>query len=377
MAQYSNSSNVKLFVGGLSFETTRSSLYKYFEPYGAITDCVAMVDKANRPRGFGFVTFESTESATRVLQDAPHVIDDRQVDVKRAEPMAADSRPVNETSNQSVSPVFEHTKIFVGGLAPEVNEENFRQYFEQFGKIVESFLLYDQSTSHHRGFGFVCFEDKRSADEVLACKSEHIIAKKWVEVKLAQTKESMPVSVRRSQPPPQPQQHYVHPGMYSNMRDLRADLHRRTEPVFHTYGPPYRPYANVPPYPPSHNYLAPGPGAPYEGYSSYGPVSDFDSTYGNVMYDLRDAYYDREMRYYGRDVPRLVNRYIENRFLEDYYARDYTYNPSTNYAYPYQYDQPFAYNIEESYYGPTRTTPTCAFGTTEGTTNPAARSNPY
>jgi RNA recognition motif-containing protein len=35
---------------------------RYFEKFGALEDCVIMVDRDNKTRGFGFVTF-TTESA--------------------------------------------------------------------------------------------------------------------------------------------------------------------------------------------------------------------------------------------------------------------------------------------------------------------------
>lgn len=34
----------KLFIGGLSYETTDSTLKSYFEKWGTITDCVVMTD---------------------------------------------------------------------------------------------------------------------------------------------------------------------------------------------------------------------------------------------------------------------------------------------------------------------------------------------
>jgi len=40
----------------------------------------------NRSRGFGFITFASVESINKALSDQPHVIDNRQVDPKRATP---------------------------------------------------------------------------------------------------------------------------------------------------------------------------------------------------------------------------------------------------------------------------------------------------
>ncbi|KAJ2765153.1 hypothetical protein GGI18_006277, partial [Coemansia linderi] len=52
----------KLFVGGLSWETDEIKLRNYFSRYGNIVDCTIMRDPmSSRPRGFGFVTFDSMD----------------------------------------------------------------------------------------------------------------------------------------------------------------------------------------------------------------------------------------------------------------------------------------------------------------------------
>jgi RNA recognition motif-containing protein len=46
----------KLFVGGLSWETTHDNLQRYFQRYGEVTDCCVMKNnETGRSRGFGFV----------------------------------------------------------------------------------------------------------------------------------------------------------------------------------------------------------------------------------------------------------------------------------------------------------------------------------
>ncbi|XP_038898856.1 RNA-binding protein 1-like [Benincasa hispida] len=77
----------KIFVGGLSAELTEDEFKNYFEKFGKITDVVVMHDSVtNRPRGFGFITFESVESVDSVLQSNFHELNGRRVEVKRAIP---------------------------------------------------------------------------------------------------------------------------------------------------------------------------------------------------------------------------------------------------------------------------------------------------
>lgn len=75
----------KLFIGGLTRNTTTKQLRDHFSAYGRVLDCVAMRQPDGRPRGFGYVTLDSEAAAERVVSE-PQVIDGRIVDMKRAVP---------------------------------------------------------------------------------------------------------------------------------------------------------------------------------------------------------------------------------------------------------------------------------------------------
>ena len=78
--------DAKIFVGGLSRETTTTGLRVYFERFGDIADCVVIKDRSTgAPRGFGFVTYASQVTAHRVVQHR-HVIDGKEVEAKPAVP---------------------------------------------------------------------------------------------------------------------------------------------------------------------------------------------------------------------------------------------------------------------------------------------------
>ena len=58
----------KLFVGGLSWETTDSDLKKTFSAYGEVTEAKVITDReTGRSRGFGFVTFAEDENAKSAI----------------------------------------------------------------------------------------------------------------------------------------------------------------------------------------------------------------------------------------------------------------------------------------------------------------------
>lgn len=58
----------KLFVGGLSWDTTDDGLRQAFQVHGEITEAKVITDReTGRSRGFGFVTFAADENAKSAI----------------------------------------------------------------------------------------------------------------------------------------------------------------------------------------------------------------------------------------------------------------------------------------------------------------------
>ncbi|KAL0536831.1 hypothetical protein IC582_025793 [Cucumis melo] len=77
----------KIFVGGLASTVTESEFKNYFDQFGTITDVVVMYDHNTlRPRGFGFITYDSEEAVEKVLIKTFHELNGKMVEVKRAVP---------------------------------------------------------------------------------------------------------------------------------------------------------------------------------------------------------------------------------------------------------------------------------------------------
>lgn len=186
----------KLFIGGISWETTEDRLKDYFKRFGEVVEAVIMKDRTTRrARGFGFVVFADPAIADRVVLDK-HTIDGRTVEAKKAIPRD-DQQHMNRNSNIAHAPPSQARtkKIFVGGLAPTVTENDFRKYFEQFGTITDVVVMYDHSTQRPRGFGFITYDSEDAVDKVLQ-KNFHDLNGKMVEVKRAVPKELSPSPAR-------------------------------------------------------------------------------------------------------------------------------------------------------------------------------------
>ncbi|XP_077391965.1 heterogeneous nuclear ribonucleoprotein A3 isoform X2 [Festucalex cinctus] len=174
----------KLFIGGLSFETTEESLRAHFEQWGTLTDCVVMKDPGSkRSRGFGFVTYSSMLEVDDAMKARPHKVDGRVVEPKRAVSREDSNKPGAHLTVK---------KIFVGGIKEDTEEYHIRDYFKKYGKIESIEIMEERSTGKKRGFCFVTFDDHDTVDKIVAQKY-HTINAHNCEVRKALSKQEMNV----------------------------------------------------------------------------------------------------------------------------------------------------------------------------------------
>jgi len=195
----------KLFLGGISPNTTTEAIESHFAKYGTVVDAVVMY-KDGKHRGFGFVTFDSPECVSLALAEE-QVIDGRTVDVKPAVPQgeAPPPRSDNFISSFPGAPMPPKNgpacdKVFIGGLAQTTTDEMVQQYFSQYGVIVDCVVMKDRGSNRSRGFGFVQFDSPNPVEQIIADYANHHIEGKWVEVKKAVPQDQMPPGASRGMP---------------------------------------------------------------------------------------------------------------------------------------------------------------------------------
>lgn len=80
---------VKLFVGGLSWDTTDESLKSFFSGAGTVVSANVIKDKyTGRSRGFGFVEMSSEKEAEEAKKLNGQALDGRNISVNDARPQA-------------------------------------------------------------------------------------------------------------------------------------------------------------------------------------------------------------------------------------------------------------------------------------------------
>ncbi|CAF4557275.1 unnamed protein product [Rotaria socialis] len=207
----------KLFVGGLTWDTTQEDLREYFSSFGNVLDCSIKHDPSTgRSRGFAFLVFDSKDIVERILSQNDHFVKGRRVDPKPAHRRlnAANNQMNNITNNNvssqsslygvgptsavpytnmmmgagaSANPYSNNRKVFIGGLDPSFPDTKLREYFSKFGQIDEIDLPYDKEKNERRPFCFISFQTEQAAQEVLRLQ-RHTIGDISVDVKRAKPK---------------------------------------------------------------------------------------------------------------------------------------------------------------------------------------------
>lgn len=155
----------KLFVGGLSRQTTDRELRDYFSKFGDIESVTVKIDQyTGQSRGFAFIVFTNPKTIDKLLASGDHYIQKRKVDPKR------------------VSKKSQHGKIFVGGLTPEISDDDIKGYFSQYGTIVEFQAPFDKQKNQRKAFCFITFESKDTMLNLLKTPKQFINGKE-VDVK--------------------------------------------------------------------------------------------------------------------------------------------------------------------------------------------------
>lgn len=75
-------------------------------------------------------------------------------------------------------------KIFAGGLARTVTEDDLQKYFEQFGSITNVVIIRNQVTQRSRGFGYITFNSEDAVQSAIR-EPFHELNGKMVEVAIA------------------------------------------------------------------------------------------------------------------------------------------------------------------------------------------------
>lgn len=138
---HSSPSSRRLMVRNIHFNTSDQRFSAFFESFGPLDDALIVKERSGHSKGYGFVTFSTSDGVKNCLLASPLFLDGRQLHVK----LAADPFVSRD-----------QTKLFVRNLSDQTTTDSLRAVFSQFGHLKECVVVRD-STGRSRGYGFLNF----------------------------------------------------------------------------------------------------------------------------------------------------------------------------------------------------------------------------
>nr|GME06384.1 UBP1-associated protein 2C-like [Ipomoea batatas]GME18497.1 UBP1-associated protein 2C-like [Ipomoea batatas] len=151
----------KLFIRGLGWETTTDKLRSLFSAYGELEEAVVILDKATgKSKGYGFITFKHIDGAMLALKEPSKQIDGRMT-VTQLAAAGMQGGPGGGSSNNPVD--ISLRKIYVGNVPYDMPTERLLQHFSMYGEIEEGPLGFDKVTGKSKGYALFVYKTAEAA----------------------------------------------------------------------------------------------------------------------------------------------------------------------------------------------------------------------
>ncbi|KAI4349059.1 hypothetical protein L6164_009704 [Bauhinia variegata] len=168
-----------VFVKNLAESVDNVGLQELFEKFGTILSSKVVMSDDGKSKGYGFVQFDSEESANAAIDKLNgSIVGDKQIYVGKF---------VKKSDRILPSPDAKYTNLYVKNFDPDITEELLLEKFSSFGKIV-SLVLANDGNGLSKGFGFVNFDNPDDARRALEAMNGVQLGSKMLYVARAQKK---------------------------------------------------------------------------------------------------------------------------------------------------------------------------------------------
>lgn len=148
-----------VFIKNLDKNIDNKAMYDTFSAFGNILSCKVAQDEKGNSKGYGFVHFETEESANTSIEKVNGMLlNGKKVYVGRFIPRKEREKELGEKAK-----LF--TNVYVKNFGDELNDETLKEMFEKYGTITSHRVMVKDGKS--RGFGFVAFENPESAEHAV------------------------------------------------------------------------------------------------------------------------------------------------------------------------------------------------------------------
>jgi polyadenylate-binding protein len=146
-----------VFIKNLDSAIDNKALHDTFNQFGNILSCKVAQGEFGNSRGYGFIHFETGDSASRAIQGVNGMLlNDKKVFVGHH--IAKKDR---QSKFEEMKANF--TNLYIKNIDAEVTDDEFSQLFEKFGDVTSAAITRDPETGKSRGFGFVNYIDHEHA----------------------------------------------------------------------------------------------------------------------------------------------------------------------------------------------------------------------
>merc|ERR1712054_47272 len=150
-----------------------------------------MADESGKNKGFGFVSFEDSESAEKAVDELNGAeMFGKTLYVGRAQKKAERQQELKKKFEQLKLERlnrYQGVNLYVKNLDDTIDDERLRKEFAPYGTITSAKVMSEEGRS--KGFGFVCFSSPEEATRAVTEMNGRIIVSKPLYVALAQRKE--------------------------------------------------------------------------------------------------------------------------------------------------------------------------------------------
>jgi polyadenylate-binding protein len=170
-----------VFIKNLDKSIDNKTLYDTFSAFGNILSCKVVTDDSSASRGYGFVHYETAESADNAIQKVNNMLlVGKKVFVGRFVP---------KKEREAVEGVREvkFTNVYVKNLDTNIDENKLNGLFAPYGKTTNIIVMRDNDGTS-KGFGFINFEKPEEAKNAVEEMNGKVIENKPFYVGRAQKK---------------------------------------------------------------------------------------------------------------------------------------------------------------------------------------------
>ena len=179
-----------IFIKNLDKSIDNKALYDTFSAFGNILSCKVVLDENGVSKGYGFVHFETQESADMAIQKVNGMLlNEKKVFVGK---FISRKERIRELGHNQ-----RFTNVYIKNFGDDFTDDMLMDYFGVYGKIVSAKVMVDHNTGKGRGFGFVSFETPEAAAQAVDEMSGKLVNNRPIYCGRAQKKKERIVELQR------------------------------------------------------------------------------------------------------------------------------------------------------------------------------------